>query len=55
VALERAVADRDQTADHLTQWQVLFDELLDGRTGVPAREAKGTILFLPSDDPRALQ
>lgn len=44
-ALEIAVARRDQTADHLTQWQIAFDELPDGRLAVPAAEANGTILF----------
>jgi catechol 2,3-dioxygenase-like lactoylglutathione lyase family enzyme len=44
-ALELAVTRRDETADYLTQWQIAFDELPDGRLAVPAREANGTILF----------
>jgi hypothetical protein len=44
-ALELAVARRDATADYLTQWQVAFDELPDGRLAVPADQANGTILF----------
>ena len=36
---------RDRTADHLTQWQIPFDELPDGRLMVPAEEANGTILL----------
>jgi hypothetical protein len=49
VALELAVADRDATADHLTQWQVAFDELPDGSLVVPAREANGTILLFSEE------
>ena len=44
-AIELAVRRREETADHLTQWQVAFDELPDGRLAVPAKEANGTILF----------
>ena len=44
-ALEFATARIEQTADHLAQWQVGFDDLPDGRLAVPAREANGTILF----------
>lgn len=44
-ALELAVARREDTTDYLTQWQVLFDELPDGRLAVPAAEANGTALF----------
>jgi hypothetical protein len=44
-ALELAVARREATADYLTQWQIPFDELPDGRLAVPAEEANGTILF----------
>lgn len=44
-ALELAVGRLDRTADHLTQWQIAFDELPDGRLAVPASEANGTILF----------
>lgn len=44
-ALELAVDRRERTADHLTQWQIPFDELPDGRLAVPAREANGTMLF----------
>ncbi len=44
-ALELAVARREQTADYLTQWQIAFDELPDGRLAVPAKEANGTILL----------
>jgi catechol 2,3-dioxygenase-like lactoylglutathione lyase family enzyme len=44
-AIEFAVARREATADYLTQWQIVFDELPDGRLAVPAREANGTILF----------
>ena len=45
-ALELAVARREHSADYLTQWQVPFDELPDGRLAIPAKEANGTILFL---------
>jgi catechol 2,3-dioxygenase-like lactoylglutathione lyase family enzyme len=45
-ALELIVADRERTADYLTQWQVAFDELPDGRLAIPACEANGTVLFL---------
>jgi hypothetical protein len=45
-ALELAVADRERTADYLTQWQVPFDEFSDGRVVVPAREANGVLLLL---------
>jgi catechol 2,3-dioxygenase-like lactoylglutathione lyase family enzyme len=45
VALEFAVASREATADCLTQWQIPFTELPDGRLTVPAREANGTVLF----------
>lgn len=44
-ALELAVTRPDQSADYLTQWQVPFDELPDGRLAIPAAEANGTILF----------
>jgi catechol 2,3-dioxygenase-like lactoylglutathione lyase family enzyme len=44
-ALELAVERRERTADHLTQWQIAFDELPDGRLAVPAREANGTMLL----------
>lgn len=44
-ALELAIADRERTADYLTQWQVAFDEWPDGRLAVPAREADGTLLL----------
>lgn len=44
-ALELAVTRREQTADYLTQWQIAFDELPDGRLAVPAKEANGTILL----------
>ncbi len=44
-ALELAVSKRDQTADYLTQWQIAFDELPDGRLAVPAEAANGTILL----------
>jgi catechol 2,3-dioxygenase-like lactoylglutathione lyase family enzyme len=45
-ALELLVADRERTADHLTQWQIPFDELADGTIAVPAREANGVLLLL---------
>ncbi|HEX3864825.1 MAG TPA: VOC family protein [Stellaceae bacterium] len=44
-ALELAVIDREQTADYLTQWQVPFDEIPDGRLAVASREANGVVLF----------
>ena len=44
-ALEIAVTGRDRAADHLTQWQVPFDELPDGSLAVPAAAANGTILL----------
>src|SRR5258708_4887060 len=47
VALEFAVARRDATADYLTQWQVAYDEMPDGSLAIPAKEANGTVLFLP--------
>ena len=50
-ALELAVGRAEQTADHLTQWQVAFDELPDGRLAVPAREANGTILLFAATRP----
>jgi catechol 2,3-dioxygenase-like lactoylglutathione lyase family enzyme len=45
-ALELAVADRERTADYLTQWQVPFDEMSGGAIAVPAREANGVLLVL---------
>jgi hypothetical protein len=45
-ALELAVADRECAADHLTQWQIPFDELSGGAIAVPAREANGVLLLL---------
>ena len=48
-ALEVAVVRRDQAADWLTQWQVPYDETLDGRVAVPAVEANGTILFFSEE------
>jgi catechol 2,3-dioxygenase-like lactoylglutathione lyase family enzyme len=45
-AVELAIANPDETADYLTQWQVAFDEMPDGRLIVPAEEANGTILIL---------
>lgn len=45
-ALELAVADRERTADYLTQWQVPFDELPGGGVAVPSREANGVLLLL---------
>jgi hypothetical protein len=45
-ALALAVADRERTADYLTQWQIPFDELPDGAIAVPAREANGVLLLL---------
>jgi hypothetical protein len=44
-AIEVAVARCEDAADYLTQWQIAFDELPDGRLAVPAREANGTILL----------
>lgn len=44
-ALELAVADREATADYLTQWQVPFDDLPGGAIAVPAREANGVLLL----------
>ena len=46
VALDLTVADREATADYLTQWQVVFNELPGGRLAVPPKEANGTVLFL---------
>jgi len=43
--LELAVANHDDTADYLAQWQVPFDEAPDGRLTVRAKEANGTVLF----------
>jgi len=45
-ALELFVADRERTADYLTQWQIAFDDMPDGTIVVPAREANGALLFL---------
>jgi len=45
-ALELAIADRNQTADYLAQWQLFFDELSDGRLAVPAKEANGVVILL---------
>jgi hypothetical protein len=45
-ALELAVADRERTADYLTQWQIPFDELAGGAITLPAREANGVLLLL---------
>lgn len=44
-AIELTVAELGATADHLTQWQIAFEELPDRRLVIPAREANGTILF----------
>jgi len=44
-ALELRVADRELTADYLTQWQIAFDERRDGTIAVPAREANGALLL----------
>jgi hypothetical protein len=44
-ALELRVADRERAADHLTQWQIPFDEWADGTIVVPAREANGALLL----------
>jgi hypothetical protein len=44
-AMELAVAQREATADYLTQWQVAFDELPDGSIAVPSAAASGAILF----------
>lgn len=43
-ALALASRDLDQTADHLTQWHVAYEELSDGSVLVPAREANGATL-----------
>ena len=45
-ALELSVADRERTADYLTQWQIAFDEMPDGTIAVPAGEANGVLLLL---------
>ncbi|MBV9017924.1 MAG: hypothetical protein JO058_19915, partial [Alphaproteobacteria bacterium] len=45
-ALELAIAQRDATADYLTQWQIAYDEMPDDSLAIPAKEANGTILFL---------
>ena len=45
-ALELAVGDRERAADHLTQWQIPFDELPGGSIAVPAREANGVLLVM---------
>jgi catechol 2,3-dioxygenase-like lactoylglutathione lyase family enzyme len=45
-ALELAVTRREATADYLTQWQIAYDEMPDGRLAIPAKEANGTMLFL---------
>src|SRR5947209_6646828 len=45
-ALELAVTRREATADYLTQWQVIYDEMPDGSLVIPAEEANGTVLFL---------
>ncbi|HEY1797724.1 MAG TPA: VOC family protein [Stellaceae bacterium] len=44
-ALDLAVADRERTADYLTQWQVPFDELPGGAVAVPSSEANGVLLL----------
>ena len=46
VAIELVVGNREKTADYLTQWQVSFDEMPDGRIVIPTDQANGTILFL---------
>ncbi|HEX3881927.1 MAG TPA: VOC family protein [Stellaceae bacterium] len=48
-ALELRAADRERTADHLTQWQIAFDERPDGTIMVPAREANGVLLMFAAD------
>src|SRR5205823_6348948 len=45
-ALELAITRREATADYLTQWQIAYDEMPDGRLAIPANEANGTVLFL---------
>jgi hypothetical protein len=45
-ALEFAITRRDMTADYLTQWQIAYDEMPDGRLAIPAEEANGIMLFL---------
>lgn len=45
VALELGVDRRERTKGELTQRQIAFAEMPDGRLAVPAREASGTILF----------
>lgn len=45
-ALELQIADRERAADHLTQWQIPFDEFPGGTIAVPAREANGVLLLL---------
>jgi hypothetical protein len=48
-ALILASRDLDATADHLTQWQIAFDEAADGTLLVPPEEANGTLLvFRPA-------
>ena len=46
VALRLTIADRDRAADHLTQWQVPFDDRADGALAIPAAQANGVELIL---------
>ena len=45
VALELGVERLQRTIDHLTQWQVAFNEMPGGTLAVPAREASGAVLL----------
>ena len=45
VALDLGIANRDGTADCLSQRQIPFDELPDATLVVPASEANGALLF----------
>ncbi len=46
ISLDFAIAQRDHTADYLTQSRITFDEMPDGSLAVPASQANGVILFL---------
>jgi hypothetical protein len=41
--------DLSRTADHLTQWQVAFEELADGAVLVPPGEANGALLVFTAE------
>jgi hypothetical protein len=49
MVLTLASRDLDATADHLTQWQVAYEELAEGAVLVPADEADGaSLIFTPA-------